>query len=117
MKEISKELMASSLAPIILLILRRQESYGYEIIQEIERLSGKKLAVAEGTLYPILKKMEAKEWIAATWKTGSTGKERRYYALTQKGHIELDSQYEQWNFLHDLINTLWKSPNLTYNRL
>ena len=61
--EFNKELMASSLAPMILLIIRRQESYGYEIIQQLREKTGGELAVAEGTLYPVLRKMEEKGWI------------------------------------------------------
>lgn len=102
--------MASSLAPIVLLILRRQESYGYQIIQELRDKSGGELNVAEGTLYPVLKKMEAKKWIEGTWKKADTGRERKYYTLTSKGKQEIDDQYSQINFINDLIRKLWDLP-------
>lgn len=108
--EINKDLMASSLAPIVLLILRRQESYGYQIIQELRDKTGGDLHVAEGTLYPVLKKMEAKEWIEGTWKKADTGRERRYYTITSKGKRELEEQYSQLNFINNLIHKLWELP-------
>lgn len=108
--ELNKDLMASSLAPIVLLILRRQESYGYQIIQELRDKTGGDLNVAEGTLYPVLKKMEAKEWIEGTWKKADTGRERRYYNITSKGRKELEEQYSQLNFINNLIHKLWKLP-------
>jgi len=108
--ELNKELMASSLAPIVLLILRRQESYGYQIIQELRDKTGGELNVAEGTLYPVLKKMEAKDWIEGTWKKAETGRERRYYTLTAKGKQELEEQYSQLNFINELIHKLWDLP-------
>lgn len=110
MIELNKELMASSLAPIVLLILRRQESYGYQIIQELRDKTGGELNVAEGTLYPVLKKMEAKDWIEGTWKKADTGRERRYYTLTAKGKQELEEQYSQLNFINELIHKLWDLP-------
>lgn len=99
--------MASSLAPLVLLILRRQESYGYQIIQELRDKSEGQLTVAEGTLYPVLKKMEAKEWIEGAWKKAESGRERRYYTLTSKGKLELEHQYSHLNFINDLIHKLW----------
>jgi|SRR5687768_2385576 PadR family transcriptional regulator, regulatory protein PadR len=108
--ELNKDLMASSLAPIVLLILRRQESYGYQIIQELRDKTGGELNVAEGTLYPVLKKMEAKKWIEGVWKKADTGRERRYYTLTSKGKQELEEQYSQLSFINDLIHKLWDLP-------
>ncbi len=110
MKDLNKDLMASSLAPIVLMILRGGESYGYEIIQKLRDKSGEQLNVAEGTLYPVLKKMEAKQWIESSWKTANTGRERKYYKLTSEGKKELEEQYSQWNFINELIEKLWNHP-------
>ena len=115
--ELNKDLMASSLAPLVLMILRRQESYGYQIIQELRDKSGGQLSVAEGTLYPVLKKMEAKEWIEGVWKKADSGRERRYYKLTSKGTQELKQQYSQLNFVNQLIHKLWNLPLSTSSNL
>lgn len=112
MKELNKDLMASSLAPMVLLILQRQESYGYEIIQQLKDKTGGDLAVAEGTLYPVLKKMEEKGWVESSWKKADTGRERKYYAVTNKGSKELKQQLSQWTYINDLILKLWK-PELS----
>jgi len=117
MKELNKDLMASSLAPLVLLILRRQESYGYQIIQDLKEKTGAGLNVAEGTLYPVLKKMESKEWIAGEWKKGITGRERRYYSITEKGLQELSSQYQQISFINEIITKLWNLPVSTSEML
>lgn len=110
MVELNKEFMASSLTPLILTILRRQESYGYQIIQELKDKTGGELKIAEGTLYPVLKKMESKNWIEGVWKKADSGRERKYYILTTKGKQELETQYSQLNFINDLINKLWNLP-------
>ena len=116
MVELNKEFMASSLTPLILLILRRQESYGYQIIQELKDKTGGELKIAEGTLYPVLKKMESKNWIEGAWKKADSGRERRYYILTGKGKQELEAQYSQLNFISDLINKLWNLPISILNK-
>jgi DNA-binding PadR family transcriptional regulator len=107
-KELSKELMASSLAPLVMLVLKQGESYGYEIIQQLKKKTHGQLAVAEGTLYPVLKKMEAKKFVKATWKKADTGRERRYYSLTAKGNQQMQEQFSQWNFINEIIQNLWK---------
>lgn len=108
MQELNKELIASSLAHMVLMILRKGENYGYEIIQELKDKTDGELSIAEGTLYPVLKKMEAKEWIEGAWKKAENGRERRYYTLTSRGRQELEQQYSQWNFINDLIHKLWE---------
>lgn len=108
--------MASSLTPLILLILRRQESYGYQIIQELKDKTEGELNIAEGTLYPLLKKMESKNWIEGVWKKADSGRERRYYTLTNKGKQELEVQYSQLNFINDLIFKLWHLPISNLNK-
>lgn len=115
MKEIGKDLIASSLAPMVLMILKRQESYGYDLIQQLKEKSGGNLEVAEGTLYPILKKMETKAWIEAEWKKAENGRERKYYKITNKGMAELDAQIGQWDFIYHLMQQLWQ-PTLTLNK-
>lgn len=112
MKETNKDLIAASLAPMILMILRNGENYGYEIIQQLKDKSGGRLEVAEGTLYPVLKKMEEKEWISATMKKADNGRERRYYVITRKGKSSLETQLAQWNFFNQLIEKLW-NPTLS----
>src|SRR5690606_13020531 len=107
-KEIGKDLIASSLAPMVLMILKRQESYGYEVIQQLKEKSGGNLDVAEGTLYPVLKKMEAKEWITAEWKKADNGRERKYYKITGKGNEVLAEQVGQWDFIYHLMQQLWQ---------
>jgi len=111
MADISKDLIAASLGPIVLMILTESENYGYELIQQLKTRSEGKLNIAEGTLYPVLKKMEGKKWVVGKWKTANSGKLRKYYAITRKGKDQLSEQVGQWNFFNNLIQQSWK-PNL-----
>ena len=108
--DISKDFIAASLTPLVLILLTESENYGYELIQQLKNRSGEKLNIAEGTLYPVLKKMEEKKWITGRWKTAESGKQRRYYSITKKGREQLSEQLYQWNFFNNLIQATWK-PN------
>ena len=116
MTDNSKDLIAASLSPLVLMILAEAENYGYELIQQLKSRSEGKLNIAEGTLYPVLKKMESKKWVVSKWKTADSGKERKYYAITKKGQEQLGEQIDQWNFFNNLIQKSWKPGILTFNR-
>jgi PadR family transcriptional regulator PadR len=113
MADNSKDLIAASLAPLVLIILIESENYGYELIQQLKSRSEDKLNIAEGTLYPVLKKMEEKKWIVSKWKISESGKQRKYYTITKKGKEQLSEQIDQWNFFNNLIQKSWKQNILT----
>src|SRR5271157_3190164 len=80
-----KELVAASTEPLILSLLSRGESYGYELIQEVKRLSGDKIQWTDGMLYPVLHRMEDNGWIKSRWGESETGRKRKYYSLKKDG--------------------------------
>ena len=85
MEKISKELIGASSVPIILSILSENESYGYEIIQKVKAISNGKIEYGDGTLYPVLHKLEKKELIESYWKIPESGRKRKYYKISIKG--------------------------------
>ena len=114
MGKLSKELIGASTIPIILSILSKNESYGYEIIQSVKDISDGKIEYGDGTLYPVLHKLEKKELIESYWKTGASGRKRKYYRISTKGKKELISEKENWTIINQIISKLWKiEPNLT----
>jgi DNA-binding PadR family transcriptional regulator len=81
----SKELTKGTLLPIILkLISRRDKMYGYEITQEVKKITSGKIDISEGALYPILHKLEA-QGILATEKVYIGKRVRKYYSITKDG--------------------------------
>ena len=72
---LSKDLTAASTRPLILSFLAKQESYGYEIIKNIQELSNNEIIWKDGTLYPVLKKLCESGFVESEWKTvDPTGK-------------------------------------------
>lgn len=103
---LSKDLVAASSTPLILSILNKGESYGYAIIQQVHEMSGGDISWADGMLYPILHRLEKKEWIESFWGKAETGRKRKYYRLCKAGLDELQQQRKQWKQLSNMIRQL-----------
>jgi transcriptional regulator len=113
MEKLSKELIGASSIPIILSILSTKESYGYEIIQNIKEISNEKIEFKEGTLYPVLHKLEKKGLIQSSWKVADSGRKRKYYKISREGKKALTIEKENWSTINQIISKLWKiEPNL-----
>jgi DNA-binding PadR family transcriptional regulator len=110
----TKALVAASSKPLILSILSHGKSYGYQIIKNVERLSGGELDWTDAMLYPVLHRMEDEGLIQSEWVLADNGRRRKYYALTPKGKEELESQKSQWMNVHQALQELW-SPNPSLN--
>ena len=76
---------------LILAIIDREDSYGYEISQTIKLAAN----IKESTLYPILKKLE-KAGYMTTYSQEYQGRKRKYYSITQEGKEQLQFLNEEW---------------------
>lgn len=92
---------------IILSLVSRKDMYGYEIIKELEILSDMSFQFKEGTLYPVLHKLENMRWIESYAKIAESGKERKYYKITKQGIQQLAEEKEKWEeFKNSVIKVL-----------
>ncbi|MCK5146271.1 helix-turn-helix transcriptional regulator [bacterium] len=105
---ISKDLIGASAKPIILSILSKQESYGYEIIQQVKELSGGELEWKEGMLYPVLHRLNEQGIIESYWYAPKGKRKRKYYRLSTKGQVALKNEKHQWATVTKTLNKLWR---------
>ena len=70
--------------------------HGYGIARRIEQISGDLLAVNQGTLYPLLLKLEHEGSIASDWGTSENNRRARFYRLTATGRKQLRSETRDW---------------------
>jgi PadR family transcriptional regulator len=91
-----QELLKGNTDTLLLSLLQQQPMYGYQIIKELERRSQGYFKFKEGTLYPALHRMEATGLIKGSWERLSSGRERRYYHLTEKGLQLLEEKIAEW---------------------
>jgi DNA-binding PadR family transcriptional regulator len=110
---ISKDLIAASSRPLILSLLSKKESYGYEIIKNIQELSSNEIVWKEGTLYPVLKKLCESKLIESQWKTVD-GRKRKYYKITATGLESLKEEKSQWQIVNNTLGNIW-GDNLCLN--
>lgn len=76
---------------LILSIVKEQDSYGYDISQNIKLVAN----IKESTLYPILKKLDKAEYLR-TYSQEHQGRRRKYYQLTTEGQTQLAFLEEEW---------------------
>src|SRR5919206_354230 len=91
----ASELVKGSTELLVLSLLRGRSLHGYEIIKEIRARSDGHLRVGEGSLYPLLHRLEREGLVGAEWG-GMSGRDRRYYRLTARGEAALDERQEVW---------------------
>lgn len=103
----TKELIGASVRPILLTILANNDSYGYEIIQKVKDYSHGKLVWKDGSLYPVLHKMEDEGAIESYWKETETGRRRKYYRISSAGKTQLQVEKSQWMDVNSLLMSLW----------
>jgi len=80
---------------LVLEAVRHGPVHGYAVIQELHRRSEGAFELAEGTIYPVLRKLEEEGLVKSRW-SDSSGRRRRIYQLTRKGATSLGEQREAW---------------------
>lgn len=94
---IERELKRGSLELIVLHLLEPGEAYGYEIVTKLAAQSNGALGVTDGTLYPVLYRLERAGFVSVRWETPERGVPRKYYRLTEAGREELAQLKQEWN--------------------
>ena len=78
-------------------------SHGYGLARRIEQISGDLLAVNQGTLYPLLLKLEHEGAIASDWGASENNRRARFYRLTSAGRKQLQAETRDWEQTTALI--------------
>lgn len=93
--KINKELLKGSTEILVLSVLKTEDLYGYEISKRIQKLSQELFAMGEGTLYPVLHKLEQAKLLQAYWQEIG-GRKRKYYSITRQGKKLLAEKTHEW---------------------
>ena len=90
---------------LVLSLLRGQDLYGYQMITELERRSDHTFQMKEGTLYPVLKKLENSGYVTA-YEAEANGRTRKYYHIPQKGLKQLAREADEWSAYAHGVNSV-----------
>lgn len=104
MGKIPSQLLKGTLEGALLLIIARGATYGYEISRQLEMQGFG--AVPEGTVYPLLLKMQKKHLIAGVRYASASGPDRKYYHLTAEGKQEIAVFLRHWRQLAGAMASL-----------
>ncbi len=104
--KINRGLVSGATDLLVLSLISERDMYGYEIIAELEKKSKDVFQFKEGTLYPILHKLENKGYLKSYKSQGDAGRKRKYYQITRQGKKQLLEEKEQWEVFSESINTI-----------
>jgi PadR family transcriptional regulator PadR len=105
-RSIDRELRRGSLELIVLHLLSSGEAYGYEIVTKLADRTNGALEVTDGTLYPVLYRLERGGFVTVRWETPQRGVPRKYYRLTEAGTAELERMTREWTAFADAMARL-----------
>ena len=100
------EMLKGHLDMIVLAALSSGPAHGYAVIEEIRRKSGQAFDLPEGTIYPVLHRLEQAGLLSSRWVTADTGRRRRIYALTRRGARALIERRAVWQRFSEAIGGL-----------
>ncbi|NIF22152.1 helix-turn-helix transcriptional regulator [Candidatus Pantoea multigeneris] len=110
MRSSADDNLKSHIEMVILAALERGPRHGYALIELIHQLTNGVLAFQEGTVYPLLHRMEQRGLIAAEWEIAPSKRKRRVYQLTREGTTELLKQRQAWDNYSGAIGALLQRP-------
>jgi PadR family transcriptional regulator len=90
------ETLKGHLDTLVLAVLADEPLHGYAVIEALRRRSEGAFELAEGTLYPVLHRLEADGLLASSWSEAA-GRRRRVYRLTRNGRRALARRREEWS--------------------
>ncbi len=90
------DVLQGTLEMLVLKTLRLGPLHGYGIAKAIRTSSNELLEIEFGSLYPALKRLEAKHWIASSWETSDHNRRAKYYKLTAAGRKQLLREHARW---------------------
>lgn len=91
----------------VLSLLKRSDRYGYELVSEIS----KNIAISEGTIYPLLKRLKDEGHFETYLQESQEGPPRKYYRLTEQGLQEVAALTEEWERFTAGVNNIIKGEN------
>ena len=103
------DLPQGTLDLLILKAIALGPQHGWAISDRIHQISGDKLKVQQGSLYPSLHRLERRGWIKAEWGASDNNRRAKYYELTRTGRKQLETQADAWRALTAAVNLLLDS--------
>lgn len=102
---VPSQMLKGVLEGCVLQVVSKNETYGYQIVQELRAYGFTE--IVEGTIYPLLLRLENKGKIQSRMVESDIGPKRKYYSITPLGIESLKEFENNWNELEDIVNALF----------
>jgi PadR family transcriptional regulator len=103
------DLLQGTLDMLILKAVSLGPLHGYGVLLRIQQISGRRLEIQQGSLYPALYRLEHQGWIASTWGESENKRKAKFYRLTAAGRRQLRAESEKWNQMAALIGGILRT--------
>lgn len=100
----SMNLLKGTLDVLILKTVSWGPLHGYAISRNIRESTADVLSVEEGALYPALRRLENRGWLASNWGLTDTNREAKFYQLTPEGQAQLERELGDWKRYVDAMS-------------
>jgi PadR family transcriptional regulator, regulatory protein PadR len=100
------DLLQGTLDLLILKVVALGPIHGYAIAQRIRQMSHEVLQIQQGSLYPALHRLENKKWLRAEWGASESGRDAKFYRLTDAGRKQLKIEEADWAQLSTAIGLI-----------
>ncbi len=103
------DLLQGTLEMLILKAVSLGPLHGYGVLERIGQISGERLLVQQGSLYPALYRLEASGALAAEWLPSENNRRAKYYTLTPRGQAQLAAETEKWSQQARVVNAILRA--------
>ncbi|MGX7419663.1 PadR family transcriptional regulator [Carnobacterium gallinarum] len=100
----TSQILKGLLEGCILTIIKEHETYGYEMVTKLESYGLD--MVSEGSIYPVLLKLQKQKYVSSRMLPSNEGPKRKYYSITPAGNNYLQEFQLKWNKISTSINTI-----------
>jgi transcriptional regulator len=104
------DLLQGTLDMLVMRAVADEALHGYALVQRLKLMSGGRLSVPQGSLYPALHRLENQGLLRAHWAATATGREAKFYRLSAKGRRQLDAAVAEWQELSTAVALILGTP-------
>jgi PadR family transcriptional regulator PadR len=107
------DILQGTLDMLVMRAVADEALHGYALVDRLRLISGDRLHIPQGSLYPALHRLENQGMLKSFWGPTTTGRDAKFYKLTAKGRKRLESEVAQWNELSVAIALVLGSEKTT----
>jgi PadR family transcriptional regulator PadR len=107
------DILQGTLDMLVMRAVADEALHGYALVHRLRLISGDRLQIPQGSLYPALHRLENQGMLKSSWAPTATGRDAKFYKLTAKGRKRLDAEVAEWKELSTAIALVLGAPRTT----